>query len=553
MKKLENMLERQLNKEHAVNYPDFDSMWDRVEQAAHAASLRVGTTEAASPRRSRNWRRITVAASLSALLAAAPVYAAIQYDWGNLLRDREGVQAALDQNLGQQLGQSISRDGVTLTLRTAIVDENRTVILYSLDVGKRADQEFWNVKGLSLKDEKGNSSEGQYSYQQWDEKNQRYNGYFESDWTSKSEEAKVTLTAAAVQSFTQTEQELSLDSGSSALQTFQIGQEGMQSLEVQPFTQSDGKLLLSSAVIFAEPEAKEWTYPMIVAYKGGTQVNSLSGGTFGAPGDNGEYTMKQYFKTAEVPKGQTAYKLQYTKLKHSIAGPWSFDLQLSKKQMESGTIKTALNLPLEPGDTMNTIESMVVTPTQIRVSVRVKNNKFPRIPYVKVKLEAGGKTIEGMQYRSKEDDPKLMTFSFERPSDLVIDKQTPLTFIGSYKVTVHEDDKSPLQLTNISAHKQTLIRTTGGYPVKWTYYMQGSDLFVETQSDDDRFGGVNQTHINLGKDRILGRPVTSNFDGDGNNKAIDVYKNFKGTEASIYMFYYTTDEPEKETRVQLQP
>ncbi|CAH1196505.1 hypothetical protein PAECIP111892_02252 [Paenibacillus auburnensis] len=551
MKKLENMLKHQLNEEIAVNYPDFDSMWGRVEQATNTVPLKTDAAGGAGSYRVKNWRRVMVAASLSALLAAAPVYAAIQYDWGNLLRDREGVQAALDQNLGQQLGQSISRDGVTLTLRTAIVDENRTVILYSLDVGKRADQEFWNVKGLSLKDEKGNSSEGEYSYQQWDEKNQRYNGYFESDWTSKSEEAKVTLTAAAVQSFTQTEQELSLDSGSSALQTFQIGQEGMQSLEVQPFTQSDGKLLLSSAVIYDNPQAKEWTYPQIVAYKGGKLVNSIPG-TFGAPGDNGEYTMKQYFKTAEVPEGQTAYKLQYTKLEQNITGPWSFDLQLSKQQMESGTIKTALNLPLEPGDTVNTIESMVVTPTQIRVSVKVKNKNYSQIPYHKVELEVGGKTLEGLYYSTR-NDPSLSTFSFERPGDLVIGKQTPVTFVGRYKVTLHGDDKTPLQLTNISADKQTLIRDTGGYPVKWTYYMQGSDLFVETQSDDARFGGVNQTHINLGKDRILGKPVTTNFTGDGNNKAIDVYKNFKGTEASIYMFFYTTDEPEKETRVQLQP
>ncbi|MNC10363.1 hypothetical protein D3C75_580040 [compost metagenome] len=425
------------------------------------------------------------------------------------------------------------------------------MILYSLDVGKRADQKFWNVKGLSLKDEKGNSSEGEYSYQQWDEENQRYNGYFESDWTTKSKEAKVTLSAAAVQSFSQAEQELSLDSGSSALQTFQIRQEGMQSLEVQPFTQSDGKLLLSSAVTFDNPQAKEWTFPQIVAYKGGTLVNSIPG-TFGAPGDNGEYTMKQYFKTAEVPEGQTAYKLQYTKLEQNITGPWSFDLQLSKQQMESGTIKTALNLPLEPGDTANTIESMVVTPTQIRVSVKVENKNYSQIPYHKVELEVGGKTLKGVLYISR-NDPYLTTYSFERPGDLVIDKQTPVTFVGRYKVTLHGDDKTPLQLTNISADKQTLIRDTGGYPVKWTYYMQGSDLFVETQSDDTRFGGVNQTHINLGKERILGKPLTTNFDGDGNNKAIDVYKNFRGTEASIYMFYYTTDAPEKETRVQLQP
>jgi hypothetical protein len=219
-----------------------------------------------------------------------------------------------------------------------------------------------------------------------------------------------------------------------------------------------------------------------------------------------------------VSEAQTAYKLQYTKLEQNIAGPWSFDLQLSKRQMESGTFKKALNLPLEPGDTVNTIESMVITPTQIRVSVKVKE-KYAQIPYHKVELEVGDKTLEGMQYTSPKNDPFLTTYSFERPGDLVIDKQTPVTFVGRYKVTVHDDDKTPLQLTNISADKQTLIRETGGFPVKWTYYMQGSNLLVETQSDDARFGGVNQTHINLGKDRILGRPVTTNFTGDGNNKA----------------------------------
>lgn len=94
---------------------------------------------------------------------------------------------------------------------------------------------------------------------------------------------------------------------------------------------------------------------------------------------------------------------------------------------------------------------------------------------------------------------------------------------------------------------------TGGYPVKWTYYKLGKDLYVETESEDSRFGGVNQTYTGTGKERILGKPLTVNFSGDGNNKAVDVYRDFKDNEASIYMFYYTTDEPDKETRVQLQP
>ncbi|WP_342562467.1 DUF4179 domain-containing protein [Paenibacillus sp. FSL R7-0345] len=552
MKKLEIMLERQLNEEDTVNYPDFEGMWSRMEQSGHTAPAGINTAVGTGMYRRGKWRKVTFAASLSVLLAAAPVYAAIQYDWGNLLHGKEGVQAALEQNLGQQLGQSVTREGVTLTLRTAIVDDNRTVILYSLEAADQAEGRFWNVQELSLKDEQGNSSEGEYTYLQWDEVNNRYNGYFESDWTPQKSEARVTLTATAVQSFSQTQVDIPLDSRSQAIQSFPVGQEGMEKLEIQPFIQSGDKLLLSSAVTFTRPEAKDWTFPEIIAYRNGTEVRSLPGGTYGTPGDNGEYTMKQTFKTAEVPAGETVYKLQYTRLEQDITGPWVFDLQLSKQQMESGTVKTALDLPLEPGDTVNTIENMIVTPTQIRVSIRV-NAKYPQIPYYKYALEVGGRTLEGSQYRSPKDEPKLMTLRFERPAELEVTPETPVTFVGSYKVTVHEDDKTPLQLTSISAQKQTIMRSTGGYPVKWTYYMEGNDLFVETESEDARFGGVNQTHINLGKDRIIGRPVTVNFNGDGNNRAIDVYKDFQGTEASIYMFHYTTDEPERETRVQLQP
>lgn len=76
---------------------------------------------------------------------------------------------------------------------------------------------------------------------------------------------------------------------------------------------------------------------------------------------------------------------------------------------------------------------------------------------------------------------------------------------------------------------------------------------METKSVDPHFGGVNQTHIGTGKDRILGKIVIVNFRGEGTNHSIDVYKDFKGTEASIYMFFYSIYGPDKETRVQLQP
>ncbi|MCE3202628.1 DUF4179 domain-containing protein [Paenibacillus sonchi] len=554
MNKLEHALKHQLNEDKAVKYPDFEEMWTRIEQAEHSSSGLRGSSISAGSRRTRSWSKIAAAASLSVLVVAAPVYAAIHYNWGSLLNSKEGIQTALDQNLGQRLGQSITKDGVTLTLQTAVVDENRTVILYSLDVGKHESTDFWSVKGMTLKGTNENSKEEEYNYEQWDEENQRYNGYFESDWVPGQDTEQVTLAAEAVTATSTQDLEIPLDIGSLEMQSFPIGKEGMKKVEIRPFAQSKDKLLLSSAVTFDDPMNPKGIFPRIVAYNGTTRIKDLSGGTFGEPGEHGEYKMNQYLKTDDIAAGQTAFKLEYTKQEQNISGPWNFELELSKKQMESGTHIQALKLPLETGDTDNTIEKLSVTPTQIRLSIRTEGKSFRRqMPYQKYYLEVSGKTLEGRYFGYSKEDSKLLNLRFERPPGLLVNESTPITFVGKYKVTIHTEDKAPTLLTNISTEKQTLIREVGGYPVKWTYYMQGKDLYIETGSEDPHFGGINQTHLGESYDNLPGRPVTPGFSGDGNNKSIDVYKDFKDTEASVYMYYYTTDDPDKETRVQLQP
>ncbi|GGF78448.1 hypothetical protein GCM10010912_24400 [Paenibacillus albidus] len=550
MNHTEKHLKHQLNKEAGVAYPDFEEMWGRMEQAGHTAPQMSGRVEAAAPRRSKAWKKVAVMASLSAVLMAVPVYAAVQYDWSGLLKFRGGVQTALEQNLGQPLGQSITRDGVTLKLHTAIVDENRTVILYSFEAGELEEGGFWNIEGMSLTDSKGNTSLSEYNHMQWDEKNKRYNGYFESGWVPPQESATVQFNVGNIRYYTREEVALPLNIGSEAAQNFAVGQDGLQGIGIEVFKESNDKLLVSTAVTFDQPEAKKWAYPQLVAYRNGSLVSELPGGTFGKPGENGEYTGLQYFNPSDLPDEQTEYKLSYVKINRSIDAE-GVDLQLSKKQMESGTIKTALDLPLEEEDIR--FEQMVITPTQIRVVIRFKDKPHAQLPYTRNLLEVNGRTLEWTGgWDTPKDDPELRILRYERPADLEITKETPIAYIGKYKVTVNEEDKEPLLLTNISDKKQTLIRETGGYPVKWTYYMKGKDLYVETGSDDVNFGGVNQTHIGLGNERILGNKVTVNFRGNGNNKNIDVYKDFKGTEASIYMFYYFINEPDKETRVLLQ-
>jgi hypothetical protein len=51
--------------------------------------------------------------------------------------------------------------------------------------------------------------------------------------------------------------------------------------------------------------------------------------------------------------------------------------------------------------------------------------------------------------------------------------------------------------------------------------------------------------------RISGKQVTTNFSGDGNNQAIDMYPNFSGTEVELYIYWYYTENLDKQLRVEL--
>ncbi|MFB5674078.1 DUF4179 domain-containing protein [Paenibacillus terreus] len=553
MKSFERLLEHQLKDDSSVPYPDFDAMWSRIESCGMREECGSRPTELSGiPGKGLRSRKILVACSLTALLAAAPVYAAFHYDWSSLLKFRSGVQSAIAQNLGQSIERSVTKEGVTLTLHTAVVDENRTVILYSLDIGERPSPIF-NFNSMKLIDDAGNVIEGRYSDQRWDAANHRFTGYFEADWAPQSDTAHVRFIAEGLQLLAEAEKEIPFDSQNPKKQVFELNQDKLQKIELNSILQNPDKLMISSAVTFQDPAAKQWAYPELVAYKDGTPVKQLPGGAFGTPGENGEYTAVQYFKESDLSASGTTYKLQYMKETDRIQEQWSFPLVLNKKQMESGTIRQTLDLPLGEGEEATTLEQIVITPTQIRL-IASHQQRFGAFPFTEYQLEVAGKVINSpTAWFGEEGNPHLSTLRIERPAQLSITKDTPVFLIGKHEVINHDGGDIPTVLTNISEQKQSITTRVGGYPVQWTYYMKDNDLYVETESSDPDFGGINQTYIGKGKERIIGKPLTINFVGDGDNKAVDVYKNFKGTKASVYIFFYSVEDVEKEMRIRLLP
>jgi hypothetical protein len=547
MDKVEQTFTRFLNDEEQLIYPDFDAMWGRVEASLPEPNKKLKSVPASVPVwRWMQHKKVAIISSLALLLVAAPAFAAISYKLDGLLNYRSGIQTALQDGLGQSIDQSVTNDGVKLTINTAVVDENRTVLIYSISSELEA-ADYLNFSTMELKDSHGSAIEGRQS-QVWDEASKTWNGYFEADWSPEGLMTDVQFTAKNLQSFSSVKRDLVFNPISDKAKTFVIKQDGIDEIKVQSFVQGE-QMMLTSAVTYTQPDVKEWAYPRFGVYKDNVLVKGVGTDVAGTPGEQGEFINKQSFKLTDLKQSDIQYKLLYTREEQRIDKEWTYKLHLDKTKMLSGTIKRTMNVPLEASGGRLVVEQVSITPTQIRV--KTSHAQYARFPYVNYALDVNGTVINGWENREKYN-PEATTFRFEIPNGLRVTDQTPMVFIAKYESLEHKDAKAPILLNGISEEEKTMTTLVGGYSVKWTYYKRDGNLYVQSECDDPSFGGINQTYIGKGLDQKVGKQVTPHFSGDGNNTAVDVYKNYVGSEAEIYIFWYYTENPEKEVRVKLQ-
>lgn len=547
MERIEENLKDQMKASSAVPHPDFDRMWSSIQQNKFRVA---GSETLLQLPRPRKRKQAAIVIGLSVALMATPVYAAIQYDWGNLLSHRGGIQSALEQGLGQTIEQSITKNGVTLTLHTAFIDDNRTFLLYSLDPGATRKGEQVSFKSIGLTDQKGNLIEGNYSHQ-WNAEQGVFQGYFETEWGANGSIADVAFTMENMIFTGEGKQTLQFDPKSSKTQEFPIQKDGIGSVKIQSFDQSEGKTLLQSAITFTDPELQHRSWARIQAINDkDVPIQEAETPVFGTPGSAGEYLSQQIFKSNHLRASSTHFQLAYDRILGTAEGKWSLNLSLSKKQMENGTFKEKLNIPLEqvPGGTK--IQEMIVTPTQIRL-ILTHEEKYTRVPYMNYQLDIGGTLLDGgIWWVPGQSDKTELRFEMTglNAGSLV---NKPIDLIAKYRVDEHTGDKNPIRLTNISAERQTMNSNIPGYPITWTYYMKDNNLYVESLSSDRAFGGVGQTYYMADKDREYGKPAMVGMIGSESNKRMDVYENFNESDLEIFIYNYTTKNPEDELRVQL--
>ncbi|SEL52111.1 protein of unknown function [Paenibacillus sp. cl141a] len=545
MERFENNLKNQMNTANNVSYPDFDRMWSSIQQD----ELKVAGGESI-PIRPRKRKRIAIITGISVALMATPVYAALNYDWSHLLSYKAGIQTALEQGLGQTIEKSVTKDGITLTVHTAFIDENRTFLLYSLDPGSTRAGEQIAFDRIGLKDKEGHSVEGHYSHQ-WNEELGVFQGYFETDWVAEGQIADIEFAMENIRFTGDGTQSIPYDPQNPNTQVFPIQKDGIDSVTLQSFEQAEGNVLLQSAIRFTDPEMNSRSWVRIQATDDKNEmIKEVKPSTFGTPAATGEYLGQQIFNSDSLRAEGTTFQLAYDRTLQSADGIWSLNMALSKKQMANGTWKDVLNIPVDqvPGETK--IHEMIVTPTQVRL-ILTHEEKYTRFPFMDYQLDIGGTLLNGgVWFIQGQSNKTELRFEMAGLNAASLANQ-PVSLIAKHRVDEFAGDKNPIRLTDISAEHQTLTSSIAGYPITWTYYMKDHNLYVESLSSDPAFGGVNQTYYLDGEDRNYGMPAIIGLLGDDNNKHMDVYENFDKTELEVYISNYTTHKRDDVLRIPL--
>ncbi len=521
-----------------VTYPDFEVMWNKIEQ-----NQRPQQNSKIERSSRNNYSKAAMIIGISAVMISTPIYAAIHYNWTDVLSHKAGIYTLWEQGLGQTINQSVTKNGITLTVDTAFSDENRTVFLYTLNPGASYKNETLSYDKVELLDSEGTIVPGNY-YQRWNAEIGKYQGYFETDYVLSHKKEDLHFSITDVVLTEKTEVPLSYNAANQETQTFQVKKDGISTVTIETFKQSEKDTLLHTSVDFEglnQPQ-RERTWTTFTVLDAKNNIVRGSKNVYGIPGSRSEQTTSEQIYTMEQLTAEgTHFTLSYERETGRTSGDWGIDLTLSKSKLENSTIREKLDLPVPEMLEGSKITEMIVTPSEVRFII-TNQEKYAHIPFIDYELEIGGQRLTGgINYHKKPSKKTELRFEMMH-MDLSSLHEQPISLTAKKRVDEHHgNEETSIQLSDISTKLQHLQTEYGGFTVDWTYYLKDEQLYVESSSQDSAFGGINQTYYYDGKEKVYGKPVIVNFKGDGKNKSMDVYENFAPDHLDIFVNMYTVD------------
>ncbi|MFC4403769.1 DUF4179 domain-containing protein [Gracilibacillus xinjiangensis] len=501
--------------------PDEEKMWNKIlvkQQKRERTSKKL---------------KVAIPALLFAIvITSTPVLAAYSseiMDWMHKM-NRPGVITSLENGFGQEINQSSENELGKLTVHNVVTDQNGTTINFSLE------KEHSQIIHAAQFDEatlvKDDGSETMLNATAvYDQKAGKIVGFLHTEDEIQADEA-VTLNVSGLHEYGTKKADLSFEDFTQ-LSNISIGRDGISQIELLTNDYSNGIYQIDYLIELEDPNKID--YAALTFHLNGERIESSSV-VYQRPKPN---VMKigESIQVAKDKVKDLEISLEYQDTIAHHPASWSVNFEYNHDLAQNSTFVMNLDKKAKLGSRVLQFTELAITPSSVKLYYNEDTISSEQIfvQFDTIKLQLGEHELNG--YFSGEN---YLTFETESVLKDIDDQPISLSLTDA-KVSYEGTDQDKVLLENISKEPQTVKTDVKGYPVEFTYYLDGSDLIIESESEDEQFAGVTQSVIYDHNDRIFA-DTRSNDGLNPSNKQVETFTNINEQDIMLHVFLYSTYE-----------
>lgn len=520
---------------------DYDAMWIAIEKEVNKRKFAQQM-----PQLSRFRTRLiplTIAFSCF-LVIAVPVFAGVALNWDSL-HGGGSVNNALNHGIGQRYDLSDSSKGITMGLHGVVTDGEKMKMLVSLGSDMSLDQyDVVEFEKMKVTDKPG-ISENLNGYLNYDTASEKLLGIYETKDQLQQNINTYTLEAENLVFYKY--EDIPLRSDIQVGDVIHTGSKLYPTLQIQSINQSSNKIIVRYTISSSQSDQGQWDPHLILK----TSNDGEDRGRMTIlPNDGSDILIEQVFNNL-TEKEWRASEVLFSNLDEAkrIASKWNLtfkaDGKKSSEALYTQKLQTYDDFQKKSGIKL---EQLIITPLEIKVPIQqdssMEQMKAGVVWYNTVKLAVGNNVIEG-GLSVKGDDPNhyQRLYQFQSSEWYKDWSQVPLKLILEDAVVTKRDmTKNWISLINTSNIKQSAeLEIDDHITIHITYYSEGDDLIVETNSDSPQFQGINQSSLRYNGEVIY--PESNPSGPEHISKKVERYKNIDPNETIEFNpgFYKYTD------------
>ncbi|OPA72933.1 hypothetical protein BVG16_31235 [Paenibacillus selenitireducens] len=538
--------------------PDYETMWSHIERrvAAHKAHHTHPSTARRSA--SRKWAPAAIVLACC-LTISVPVFAGVKINWNNLF-GTQIVHTALENGIGQQYDLSKTQSGVTMNLHGVVTDNDQMKILVSLDVPNMPEFEAVAMESTLLSED-GKDAKPIYGYYSKDKDSGKLLGMYTLDDTLKEKRKDYHLNAKDLVFYQSAS--IPVRWKGELKQKLDLSSKEYPGLTVQSIIQDHDKVAIRYTITTAIPrdQANRRDPNLEITFQGKV-VKAVSRTLL--PSEGNEMLMENVYPISEDQLENASWGLSYLSDVQRIDGTWDFHYTADGKKANEA-IHTQ---PLTPDAKLIehsaiSLQKLIVAPLSIKIPFERVGEpnlwaNLGDVSFNKIALQVGDQTIDGW-YQTTQNERNERNgeyFRFDTPGWYQEWSGVPMKLILKDPIVLKRDtSKNWITLQTPGKTKQhAAVQLPEGFDIQYTYYFEGDDLVVESDSSSPIFYALSQSVLRLNGDdkQILPeyRPSGPNAIG----KKIEHYKDIPRDAAiEINPGIYLYRDPSREATIQIQP